>query len=238
MLGKNALVGLIVVLLASLFISNAFATTITPSYGLDYVTPSIGNWNSLSPSSWSTPQQCVTREFLYTAYNSPSNWQTWQCDYKGRNMGAWSDSGTFYWTIEEYMKGYINGQWTVIAIKLSTKMIHHWYGDHFAQEWEFKLYWQLNGGAWQSMGTWTTSGYDQFIDPVFQLKFYRFYDGTYHTKAGGQFLSGLSGSAYHDFGSGVYFSTPSVEQVLCKADAHASISTSYSGSRANDQLIY
>jgi len=238
---KKLFISVVVLLFAVLTLTSSVnATSIIPSYVLDYSNPSSGSWNDLSPSFWNVNIQGRTCNFLYTAYSSPTNWQSWTCDYYSCSFTT-EDYPSYprasFVTFEEYLKGYASGQWTVFAVKLTTKTTIKdiWQNVRF----EMWMYYQLNGGAWQFMNYWSvdTNRYTMSA-PNCRIYFARqYYSNGYHTIVAYQWLNCLGQtSGAHDFGA-LSFSSPSVEQVFWQADSTAYRASAF-GHRYNEQLVY
>ena len=214
------------------------STTITPTYSLDYSTPSSG-WSPLSPSSWNrNTLSSGTEQFQYSAYNAPPNWDEWSCTYGNWNEIAAAYSGTTTCEYEQIMKGTINGNTQVFWILVDTQTVQTgnepWAPD--GESWTFTAYYQLNSGGWQSLGQWTSSSSTQ---PELSVQFIRMANGgTYDTVL--QVVPGANlggSSAYHDF-SGFSFSTPSEEQINVKGDGNSQYGTEMCGYRNSDYLTY
>jgi hypothetical protein len=239
MVKKEIFISIGILLALSTMIDSVFAVSFTPSYGLDFVTPSQSNWNQLSAASWNSYYQQNTKEFLYTTYNLPSNWDQWKCDYYAINL-----PNTYLYcydtttnTIEQYLKGYVNGQWTVYSVKLNTILTRVYLpGGNIVDYWNFTAYHQLNSDGWQDMGSWTlTTAMDNLV--YWKLEFSKaVIDGHPQTKVGVIHDQAVSG--YYNFGPDSYFSTPSVMQVYCKADIYSSYPTSFQGYRYNEVVNY
>lgn len=142
--------------------------------------------------------------------------------------------------IEQYLKGYVGSQWTVFAIKLNTQCQDSYsvVPPYDIYTWTFTLYWQLNSGGWTSIQSWQCYSYGIMANPPsWRLEFSKvLIDSIPHTQANG-YANGYDFHGAHDFGA-LYFSSPSVEQVFCKADQDGSIQTQFDGSRSGDILLY
>ena len=128
------------------------STTITPSWSLDYATPSSG-WSSLLPSYWLRSSfQILTVQFQYTAYNSPPNWDEWSCNYADWNALNAQGSGTTYCNYQQIMKGTINGATQVFTVLVDTQTV-----QSVGAVWTFTAYYELNSGGNQYLGQWTAT---------------------------------------------------------------------------------
>jgi hypothetical protein len=137
------------------------------------------------------------------------------------------------------MKGTINGQVQVFNVLIDTTIVQQGGLQGATETWTLTAYYMLNSNGWTYLSQWQTTRNDGNL-PVVSVQFWRMSNGnTYDTVVGvvpGSYLSGSA--AYHDFGAGFYFSSPSVEQINIKAVANSQYQTELGGMRTNDYLTY